>query len=191
MRNYWKYVLSSTLLVATLLTHLPVWAQLQASAMDAKKGYYLFPIKPGERNSLAGTMGELRSTHFHSGIDIRTEGRTGLPVHAAADGYISRVVVSTSGYGNTLYILHPNGETTVYAHLDKFEDPIASYVREEQYRRKSFSLDLTPYKGQFAVKKGDKIAQSLFQPVATANFVEVDKLSKSARGEGGFGSTGK
>lgn len=120
----------------------------------------MFPIKPGERNTLAGTMGELRSSHFHSGIDVRTEGRTGLPVYAAAMGYISRVAVSPSGYGNTLYILHPNGQTSVYAHLEKFNGPIADHVLKEQYRLKKSKVDLTMYQGKFIVQKGDVIAYS-------------------------------
>ncbi|MEL7003331.1 MAG: M23 family metallopeptidase, partial [Bacteroidota bacterium] len=127
---------------------------------DALENYYLFPIQPGVRNSLAGTMGELRSTHFHSGIDVRTGGRVGLPVHASADGSITRIAVSTSGYGNAIYILHPNGETTVYAHLDRFRGPVADYIRKEQYRRKTFKLNLYFREGQFKVNRGDTIAYS-------------------------------
>lgn len=159
MKNYWKYTLNNLLLIALLgISHCTI-AQLEAANLRSE-AYYLFPIKPGERNTLAGTMGELRSTHFHTGIDIRTEGRTGLPVYASAMGYISRVVVSTSGYGNTLYILHPNGQTTVYAHLDEFYGPIKEFVLKEQYRKESFEIDLTLYKGKFIVNQGDTIAYS-------------------------------
>ncbi len=122
--------------------------------------YYLFPIKPGNRNTLAGTMGELRSTHFHTGIDIRTGGVQGLPVHAAADGYISRIAVSPNGYGNALYITHDNGQTTVYAHLKEFTAPVKQYVIGEQYKRKSFQVNLFPPKYKFSVHKGDTIAHS-------------------------------
>lgn len=66
---------------------------------------------------LAGNYGELRPDHFHAGLDIKTLGRTGLPVYAAADGFIGRVAVSNSGYGHVIYIQHPNGYTTVYGHL--------------------------------------------------------------------------
>ena len=118
-----------------------------------KKDYYMFPIRPGETNYLAGTMGELRATHFHGGIDIKTGGVEGLKVYSAADGYVSRVAVSKGGYGNALYILHPNGETTVYAHLQKFNEQIAKYVKNEQYRRKSFTLNVYPSKDEFAIKK--------------------------------------
>ncbi len=120
----------------------------------------MFPIKPGERNSLAGTMGELRSSHFHTGIDIRTEGRTGLPVYAVADGYISRAVISSSGYGNALYVLHPNGHTSVYAHLEKFNGEIADYMRSQQYKNQIFKIDLSLPKDKFKVSKGDIIAGS-------------------------------
>jgi len=125
-----------------------------------RNDYYIFPIKPGQRNGLSGTMGELRSNHFHAGLDIRTEGRTGLPVHAAAEGYISRISVSRGGYGNALYIAHPNGTTTVYAHLDEFKGPVADYVREMQYEKQSFELTLYFKPGEFSVKQGDVVALS-------------------------------
>jgi hypothetical protein len=120
----------------------------------------MFPIKPGERNSLSGTMGELRSNHFHAGLDIRTEGRIGLPVHSAADGYISRIAVSTSGYGNAVYVQHPNGTTTVYAHLDRFTGAHADFVRQMQYNQKSFDINVYLDAGDFPVRKGDVIAYS-------------------------------
>lgn len=122
--------------------------------------YYQFPIKPGIRNTLAGTMGELRSTHFHTGIDIRTGGVQGVPVQAAADGYVSRISVSPSGYGNALYITHDNGQTTVYAHLQKFNDVIGSFIIKEQYKKQKSKINLFPEKNQFIVKKGDIIALS-------------------------------
>ncbi len=139
------------------------WASLNAQYANEpgkRNAYYIFPIKPGERNSLSGTMGELRTTHFHAGIDIRTEGRTGLPVHAAADGYISRITVSRGGYGNALYIQHPNGHTTVYAHLQEFKGPIADYVREMQYEKQSFELTLYFKPGEFSVNQGEIVALS-------------------------------
>ena len=122
--------------------------------------YYLFPIKPGNRNYLAGTMGELRATHFHAGLDIKTDGVEGLPIYATADGYISRIKVSTGGYGNALYMLHPNGATSVYAHLSKYEKGVAAYIRKEQYKKESFSIELFPAPGQFQFKRGDIIAYS-------------------------------
>ena len=86
----------------------------------APAGYFRFPIKPGSQNFLAGSMGEIRPNHFHGGVDIKTEGRIGLPVLAAADGYVCRLKASAYGYGNVVYIQHPNGLVTVYGHLDQF-----------------------------------------------------------------------
>ena len=72
------------------------------------EGYYIFPIRPGDQNFLSGTMGELRSNHFHAGIDIKTLGVEGLEVYASSSGYISRIKVSSDVYGNAMYILHSN-----------------------------------------------------------------------------------
>ena len=87
----------------------PVFAQRQSYP----KGYYQFPIRPGLANSLAGGLGDLRSNHFHAGLDIRTEQREGLQVYAAADGYVYKVAVQRSGYGNVIFLRHPNGQTSV------------------------------------------------------------------------------
>lgn len=122
--------------------------------------YFLFPIQPGQQNSLSGGLGDLRANHFHAGLDIRTGGREGLPVYAAADGYISRIAVFTGGYGNVLFIKHPNGLTTVYGHLRNLNDTLGTYLREQQYNRKTFEIDLRPTPNQFPVKKGDIIAAS-------------------------------
>lgn len=120
----------------------------------------LFPINPGTPNSLSGSMGELRSSHFHTGIDIRTGGQEGLAVLAADDGYLSRVKIKPGGYGNTIYIKHPNGHTTVYAHLKSFRPDIAAYVRKQQYEKKTFSIDLYTDKDLFRFSRGDTIAVS-------------------------------
>jgi murein DD-endopeptidase MepM/ murein hydrolase activator NlpD len=94
--------------------------------------------------NLSGTFGELRPNHFHSGLDIRTNNVEGLPVYAAADGIIVRIKVSAFGYGKALYIAHPNGYTTVYGHLQKFSDKIEEYVKEQQYKQKSYEVELYP-----------------------------------------------
>ena len=77
---------------------------------------------------LSGTFGELRSNHFHAGLDIKTQQKEGIPVVASADGYVSRINVSLWGYGNALYVTHPNGYTTVYGHLKEFSKEIDAYV---------------------------------------------------------------
>jgi len=133
----------------------------QFSETDSKilrEEKYLFPLKPGFPGALAGTMGELRNTHFHSGIDIRTNNEIGWPVLASKSGYISRAGVSGSGYGNVLYVTHPDGTTTLYGHLDKFNGPAGGYILKERYRRKTSNIDLFFRNGQFNVKQGDTIA---------------------------------
>lgn len=106
---------------------------------------------------LSGTFGEIRGNHFHSGIDIKTQQRTGLKVVAAAEGQIVRIKVSPYGFGNALYLQHPNGYTTVYAHLQRFSDEIAEYVREQQYQREKFAVNLFPPAGMFGYQKGEVI----------------------------------
>lgn len=126
-----------------------------------QRGDFMFPVRPKQENYLAGTMAELRSSHFHSGLDIKTSGITGLPIYAVADGYIQRIRVALGGYGNAIYLVHPeNGTVTVYAHLKSFNEDIAAYVRKQQYAEESFAVDLYPEKNQFLFKKGDVIALS-------------------------------
>ncbi|WP_187696351.1 M23 family metallopeptidase [Xanthovirga aplysinae] len=121
---------------------------------------YQFPIRPGKQNFLAGTMGEIRSTHIHAGLDIKTGGQEGLAVFAAQKGFISRIKISTKGYGNVLYMKHPDGSTTVYAHLQKFIPEIRDWVRKNQYEKKSFAIELFPSKDKFQYEKGELIAYS-------------------------------
>ncbi|MDF9830334.1 M23 family metallopeptidase [Parabacteroides sp. PF5-6] len=109
---------------------------------------------------LSGNFGELRTNHFHAGIDFKTKGAEGKPVHAVTDGYISRVSVSPGGYGNGLYLTHADGTTTVYGHLQRFLPAVADYVKEEQYAQESFSVNLYPEADRFPVKKGELIAWS-------------------------------
>ncbi|MEE2699734.1 MAG: M23 family metallopeptidase [Bacteroidota bacterium] len=109
---------------------------------------------------LSGTFGELRGNHFHSGIDIKTEGVEGQKVYSIADGYVSRIKVSTWGYGKALYITHPDGNTSVYAHLQKFSEAINDYVIERQYKKENFEIQLFPSKDKFVVKRGEVIALS-------------------------------
>ncbi len=108
----------------------------------------------------SGTFGELRNNHFHSGLDIRTQQREGLPVYAAADGYVSRINVQHFGYGKALYILHPNGYSTVYAHLQKYAGEIEKYVKKQQYNKESYEIQLYPEVSVLSVKKGDLIGYS-------------------------------
>ncbi len=146
--------LSSLILICTVYTAF-------AQEPGPKRGDFMCPVRPNEENYLSGTMGELRKTHFHTGIDIKTSGITGLPIYASADGYIQRIRVSTGGYGNALYMVHPHNNTvTVYAHLKSFDEAIAAFVREKQYEKQSFEINLFPDKEQFVFKQGDVIALS-------------------------------
>jgi len=109
---------------------------------------------------LSGNFAELRSGHFHSGIDITTQKEEGKSVYACAEGYISRIKISPYGFGKALYIDHPNGYTTVYAHLKGFNTEIDNWVRSEQYRLEQFDVDLFPPKGLLNVNKGELICFS-------------------------------
>lgn len=118
--------------------------------------YFISPLYTPLK--LSGTFGELRSDHFHSGIDIKTEEVEGFKVYAIANGYVSRIKITSGGYGKALYITHPNGYVSVYAHLQKYNNSINEYVTNEQYNRESFTLDLYPEKDFLIVKKGEIIA---------------------------------
>lgn len=110
---------------------------------------------------LSGTFGELRSNHFHSGIDIKTQGKEGLPIYAIADGYVSRIRVSQYGFGKALYITHPNGYTSVYAHLSKYNDALQKYVKSIQYKKENYDTGNLFFKTEkFKIKKGELIAYS-------------------------------
>jgi hypothetical protein len=124
----------------------------------AQERYYSDPVKIPML--LSGSFAELRSNHFHSGIDIKTQGTTGLPVYSVADGYVSRISVSPTGYGNALYINHPNGTTSVYGHLLRFNSALSKYVKNKQYEQKSFRVDLEIPPYLFPVKQNEEIAKS-------------------------------
>ena len=109
---------------------------------------------------LSGNFGELRSNHFHSGIDFKTLQRKGIPVYAPADGWISRLRIGAYGFGYALYLDHPSGHTTVYGHLDRYAPPIDSLAYAQQYARESFELDTLYPPHRFPVKKGQLIAYS-------------------------------
>ncbi|WP_442266904.1 M23 family metallopeptidase [Tenacibaculum sp. ZS6-P6] len=110
---------------------------------------------------VAGTFGELRSNHFHSGIDLKTQQKEGVPILAPANGYIYRIKVAQYGFGKVLYVKHPSGFTTVFAHLQKFAPRIQKYVKDIQYKKKSYYTgNLFPEEEKFPVKKGEIIGYS-------------------------------
>ena len=122
---------------------------------EESKVEYIQPL--GIPVSLSASYGELRRNHFHSGVDLKVGGVVGEPIRAVADGYVSRIGVSPYGYGNALYIDHPDGKTSLYGHMLAYSDEITAYVVERQYERKTFRIDLYPEKGALPVKKGQII----------------------------------
>lgn len=122
------------------------------------KRIYIPPI--ANEFSLSGSFGEIRTDHFHSGIDIRTNGKRGLKVKVSDKGFVSRIKISTLGFGKALYVDHPNGTTTVYAHLDSFSPEIDKYVKNHQYKNQSFEVDLFLKPNEITVTKGSIIGAS-------------------------------
>lgn len=134
---------------------------LRAQQLFSNNKYPLVDFRPPldiVPPALAGSFGELRANHFHSGMDYRTNQREGYPVYAIADGYISRLRVQNSGFGLALYINHPNGYTSVYGHLQRFGPKIAQQVKAIQYQKKSYEIDEFPTSLLIPVRKGDVIA---------------------------------
>ena len=129
-------------------------------------GNYVYPLTDFrsplaiEPPALSGSFGELRSNHFHSGLDFRTNQRSGYPVYAAADGFVSRLRIQNSGFGLALYITHPNGFTTVYAHLARFNSKILQITKNMQYQNKSYEIDEFPSSALIPVRKGEVIGYS-------------------------------
>jgi murein DD-endopeptidase MepM/ murein hydrolase activator NlpD len=137
---------------------LTVVGMMMAGVTMAQDGGYRTPLDGVLR--LSGNFGEVRSNHFHAGLDLKTDGAEGKAVHAIADGHIVRVNVSPTGYGKALYVEHPDGKTSVYAHLREFGAEVNAYVKQQQYAEEKFAVDLTIPKGKFVVKRGDVIAKS-------------------------------
>jgi hypothetical protein len=145
-------------LVLTLITSLTTVKCQENIIPSISSDYFRSPLNIPLY--LAGSFGEIRSNHFHSGLDIKTNQREGYPVYAVADGYISRLRVQIGGFGNAVYINHLNGLTSVYAHLQKFNPRIASTVKQSQYKEQSFAQDLMLTPLEIPIKKGDIIAYS-------------------------------
>ncbi|MCW8312322.1 MULTISPECIES: M23 family metallopeptidase [Sphingobacterium] len=149
--------------IAMLIGMLPfigslVQAQDIIKSRNYPQDYFSRPMHIAPQAS--GSFGELRATHFHGGDDYRTQQRINIPVHAAAEGFVSRVRVQIGGGGNYVYIDHPNGYTSVYMHLESFNDALAAIVKDEQYKQKRFDVDVFLQPNQVPVKKGEFIANS-------------------------------
>ena len=126
----------------TLIIVLSLFAQFIIAQNPYPQDYFRNPLDIPL--VLAGTFAELRSNHFHSGLDIKTQQQEGLKVFAAAKGYVSRIKISHWGYGKALYITHPNGYITVYAHLKTFSPKIEAFVKKAQYEKETFEIELFP-----------------------------------------------
>lgn len=133
-------------------------AYILGYSQEYPKDYFRSPIDMPI--FLAGNFGEIRSGHFHAGLDIKTDGVEGKNIYTSADGYISRIKITHGGYGKVLYVTHPNGYTTTYAHLQRFNDKIEAYCKRGQYQKESYEIELFPSKDDLPVTKGDVIAIS-------------------------------
>ena len=122
------------------------------------KDYFISPLDIPMK--LSGNFGELRPNHFHAGFDFKTNQQEGLNVFAVADGYVSRIKISTAGYGKAIYITHPNGYTSVYGHLKTANGKIQERIVEEQYKEKAYEVEIFLKPADLIVKKGDIIALS-------------------------------
>jgi hypothetical protein len=140
------------------LLFLPFSFILTGNAQNYPQGYFRHPLAiPME---LVANFGEIRTNHWHMGLDIRTQQRENLPVYASADGYIARIKVEPGGFGQAIYLNHPNGFTTLYAHVNRFFPVLQLHVEAKQYEQETWAIDLTFTPGQFPIKKGELIALS-------------------------------
>ena len=126
--------------------------------VSQEKNNFVVPLDIPLR--LSGTFGELRGNHFHAGIDIRTQGREGFKIGSVKSGKINRIRVSTSGYGKALYIEHLDGTTSVYAHLKKFSPRIEAYVKEQQYLKETYTIQIFPKGNKLNIDQGEIIGYS-------------------------------
>lgn len=153
-----KKLTLSLLLAVSIAGNLSAQSKNIIKSRTYPQGYFRNPLNITPDAS--GTFGELRSTHFHAGDDYRTQQRIGLPLHAAAEGYVSRVRVQIGGGGNSVYIAHPNGFTTVYLHMDSFNDALTNIIRAEQYKQQRFDVDMELKPGQVKLTKGQFIGNA-------------------------------
>lgn len=145
----------------TSLCFAALFAEAQPATIKTREypaNYFRNPLAIAPQAS--GTFGELRSTHFHAGDDYRTQQRVGLPIFAVAEGYVSRVRVQIGGGGNSVYINHPNGYTSVYLHMQEFAPQLAAIVKAKQYELERFDVDISLDSARVPLKKGDRIGLS-------------------------------
>jgi hypothetical protein len=134
-------------------------AQLLQAQQPYPQGYFMYPVDKAQV-AIVANFGELRPNHWHMGLDCRTNAQENFPILAAADGYISKVKIEPYGFGNAIYITHPNGFTTLYAHLNDFYPELQAYVKAQQYAQKSWKIFIDIPANKFPVKRGQFIAKS-------------------------------
>ena len=135
-----------------------IFCSISIAQTNYPKDYFRSPLDiPIE---LSGCFGELRPNHFHSGFDIKTQKKEGLNVYAVADGYVSRIKIATYGYGKAIYITHPNGYTSLYGHVSSAVGNIEKFIKDYQYKEKSFEVEIYLKPTDLPVKKGEIIALS-------------------------------
>ena len=132
--------------------------QVFSQSKPYPKGYFRYPLAIAPK--LNANFGEMRPNHFHMGLDLFTERRENMPIYAAADGYVARVKIEPGGFGRAIYLNHPNGFTTLYAHMNDFMPELEQYVKAKQYEKESWMQELDIPAGKFPVKKGDFIGYS-------------------------------
>ena len=152
-----NFTLSIIFLIATVFSIGHAFAQL-LPVRTYTQNYFQWPINA--QKALAANFGELRPNHYHMGLDCRSDQQVNKDVYAAADGYVAKVKVEPWGFGQAIYINHPNGMTTLYAHLNSFYSELDKYVEEQQYKQQSWAVYLDIPAGMFPVKKGEVIAKS-------------------------------
>src|SRR6187397_1947372 len=151
-----KYSISRAALILLLFLFLKVESQTAGSKYPQR--YFANPLNIPM--SLSANFGELRPGHWHMGLDLRTDQKENYPVHASADGYIAHIGIRLLSFGKFIIINHPNGFSTLYAHLNEFYPELEKYVREKQTRKESWAIELDFTQNDFKVKKGDLIAKS-------------------------------
>lgn len=148
-----KPIITFSFLLFTFLANAQLFPPL-----NYPSDYFRYPLDiPLKLNA---NFGEMRPNHFHMGLDLFTERRENLPVYAPADGWISKIKIDPKGFGNAIYVSHPNGYTTLYAHMNTFPPQTAEAIKEGQYAKQSWKGDVDFERNRFPVKKGQFIGYS-------------------------------
>lgn len=176
---YITFACTHTYLESKMKYHLAILALSLAPIITAQNSNYLMPLRLDP--VLSGNFGEIRSGHLHSGLDFKTQGRTGFPVRAMADGYVSKIFVSY-GSGYMLHVAYPNGYTAVYRHNEAFSPKIARYTRKYQYENEVDHCEINVPEGVLPVVRGEVIATSGNEGYSMGPHLHLD-LYETATGD--------